>query len=211
MLDNANLVILGSKVTLVPYEREHVAKYHQWMADPWLQGTFRRGTQTTASEPLSMEEEYAMQQTWRNDPKKCTFIVLERAVSDAVASWTDDAALARMAGDVNLFFNDDEDPHNCEIEIMIAESKYRRCGFAREAVQLMMAYASSELHVTRFYCKIHETNEASLTLFKSLGYKECNYVKAFEEFELELHPKDNWEEVVDQVLSRCQLHRAQSS
>ncbi|GLD99170.1 hypothetical protein PINS_up007888 [Pythium insidiosum] len=204
MLDNVNLVILGSRVTLVPYEREHVAKYHQWMTDPWLQ-------ETTASEPLSMEEEYAMQQTWRNDPKKCTFIVLERGENDATASWTDDAAIARMAGDVNLFFNDDEDPHNCEIEIMIAESKYRRCGFAREAVQLMMAYASSELHVTRFYCKIHETNEASLSLFKSLGYKECNYVKAFEEFELEMHPKDNWNVVVDEVLSRSRVHRFASS
>jgi RimJ/RimL family protein N-acetyltransferase len=47
-----------------------------------------------------------------------------------------------MAGDVNLFFNDDEDATNCEIEIMIAEAKYRRKGFAREALQLMMAYGA---------------------------------------------------------------------
>ena len=45
-----------------------------------------------------------------------------------------------MAGDVNLFFNDHDDPHACEVEIMIAEEKYRRHGFAEEAVQLMMAY-----------------------------------------------------------------------
>lgn len=29
---------VGRRVTLVPYEREHVAKYHEWMKDPWLQG-----------------------------------------------------------------------------------------------------------------------------------------------------------------------------
>lgn len=48
--------------------------------------------------------------------------------------------LAGMAGDVNLFFNDYEDAFNCEMEIMIAEPKYRRKGFAEEAVELMMAY-----------------------------------------------------------------------
>lgn len=48
-----------------------------------------------------------------------------------------------MAGDVNLFFNDYDDAHSCEMEIMIAEPKYRRKGFAREAVALMMAYGAS--------------------------------------------------------------------
>lgn len=48
--------------------------------------------------------------------------------------------LTGMAGDVNLFFNDYDDAFNCEMEIMIAEPKYRRKRFAKEAVELMMAY-----------------------------------------------------------------------
>ncbi|KAI9987896.1 hypothetical protein PInf_024151 [Phytophthora infestans] len=132
----------------------------------------------TASEPLSIEEEFEMQKSWREDAEKCTFIVLARDDSDGKtgASYVDENAINRMAGDVNLFFNDYDDPHACEMEIMIAEEKYRRKGFAMEAVKLMMAYATSTLHVTRFICKIIETNQASIQLFEKLGTSEWDTV-----------------------------------
>ena len=47
-----------------------------------------------------------------------------------------------MAGDVNVFFNDPDDPHKCEIDVMIAEAKFRRKGFGYEAVRLMIAYGT---------------------------------------------------------------------
>lgn len=45
-----------------------------------------------------------------------------------------------MTGDVYLLLMYSENNINCEIEIMIAESKYRRQGFAIEALNLMMNY-----------------------------------------------------------------------
>jgi hypothetical protein len=91
----------------VPYEAEHVPRYHQWMADPFLQASAwllarapgaqpppgRRPPahapppclhpqETTASEPLSLEEEHAMQRSWREDADKCTFIILDRSLPD---------------------------------------------------------------------------------------------------------------------------------
>ena len=45
--------------------------YHEWMQDPQL-------LEATASEPLTMEQEIEMQQEWRDDEKKCTFIILAR-------------------------------------------------------------------------------------------------------------------------------------
>ncbi|CAI5716412.1 unnamed protein product [Peronospora effusa] len=201
MKANAGIVITGQRVTLVPYEKEHVSKYHNWMKNPWLQ-------EMTASEPLSIEDELEMQKSWRDDDKKCTFIVLANAEGDGrpEASYIDENALDRMAGDVNLFFNDHEDPHACEVEIMIAEEKYRRNGFAEEAVKLMMAYATSKLKVNRFFCKIIETNSASLQLFEKLGYVKYNYVPAFNQVEMELITKDKHVKLVDNVLKSAIIH-----
>jgi Acetyltransferase (GNAT) domain len=58
---------------LVPYRPEHVRQYHAWMHQN--DGAL---LQATASEPLSLEEEYDMQQSWYLDEKKCTFIILSR-------------------------------------------------------------------------------------------------------------------------------------
>lgn len=37
-----------------------------------------------------------------------------------------------IVGDVNLFFNNDEDPHEAEVEVMIADERVRRKGHGRE-------------------------------------------------------------------------------
>ena len=66
---NEQTVIHGTRVILVPYEREHVEKYHGWMEDPAI-------LQATASEPLTLEKEYQMQKSWRHDEDKLTFILL---------------------------------------------------------------------------------------------------------------------------------------
>ena len=171
MRDNWELAVVGRLVTLVPYRIEFVEQYHKWMTDPAL-------LEATASEPLSLEEEYQMQKEWHEDPKKCTFIILANDGSNSLEE--------RMAGDVNLFMHDRDDVTNAEIEIMIAEPRFRGKGFGKEALQLMMHYGalSSSLQITRFFAKIHEDNLSSLGLFRSLGFVEVNYVAAFQEHEL---------------------------
>lgn len=66
---NEKTVIYGSRVILVPYEKEHVEKYHGWMQSEEI-------LQATASEPLTIENEYKMQESWREDEDKLTFIIL---------------------------------------------------------------------------------------------------------------------------------------
>jgi len=67
---NEKTKILGRRIILVPYEARHVLKYHEWMSNEELR-------QLTASEELTLDEEYAMQRSWREDDDKLTFIILD--------------------------------------------------------------------------------------------------------------------------------------
>jgi len=155
-------------VILVPYQRKFVSKYHEWMQDPQL-------LLMTASEPLTLTEEYDMQVTWREDADKCTFIVLSNSSYIANRNCDlctgDDAApvideISLMVGDVNLFLNDRDDRTVAEIDVMIAEASCQRQGLGEEAVSLMMGYGADRLGVRLFVAKIHETNAASINLFR---------------------------------------------
>jgi len=113
----------------------------------------------TASEPLSMTEEYDMQRSWRTDNDKLTFIVCQSReldnTSQTVQGGQDDRP-ERMIGDINLFLfepEDDEDegeqaPDSTnssnglvgEIELMIARKDLHRQGYGRAALLSFTAY-----------------------------------------------------------------------
>ncbi|TFJ81090.1 hypothetical protein NSK_007733 [Nannochloropsis salina CCMP1776] len=176
MKTNWETALITEHLVLVPYRRKYVHRYHEWMKDPFLQ-------EATASEPLTLEEEYAMQASWRDDEKKCTFILLDKTHPAASPPLF---APCTMVGDVNLFFNDpDGDMGVAEIEIMIAEPTRRGRGLGMEGVEAMMQYAIEALGVRRFYCKISDSNVASLRMFERIGYVRVAYVAAFKEVELE--------------------------
>jgi hypothetical protein len=48
----------------VPYLREHVPQYHEWMQGPAL-------LEATASEPLTLEQEFDVHRSWTLDPLSC--------------------------------------------------------------------------------------------------------------------------------------------
>ncbi|XP_004394429.1 PREDICTED: N-acetyltransferase 9 isoform X1 [Odobenus rosmarus divergens] len=171
MRSNENTLLLGKKVVLVPYTAEHVPRYHEWMKSEELQ-------RLTASEPLTLEQEYSMQRSWREDTAKCTFIVLDAEKWQARLSTTEESC---MAGDVNLFLTDLGDPSLGEIEVMIAEPSCRGKGFGTEAVLMMMSYGVTRLGLTKFEAKIGQGNEPSIRMFQKLHFEQVAVSSVFQE------------------------------
>ncbi|MCL7051807.1 hypothetical protein MKW94_005295 [Papaver nudicaule] len=173
----------GDKVILVPYMKEHVQRYHEWMQDPDL-------LQATGSEPLTLEQEYDMHLSWTHDTKKHTFIILDKQalIGNFVHG---EPHVEAMVGDVNIYMNDLDDPQMAEIEIMIAEPKSRGKGLGKEAVLMMMAFAVKNLNIQSFRVKIGESNSASLNLFRNLGFEVTVHSEIFKEVTLELPVKNN--------------------
>ena len=108
---------------------DHVPTYHEWMKDPDL-------LEATGSEPLSFDEEVKMQQSWKEDESKCTFIVhateacklptkkiekTQQNEEDGESGFEVDSNLEAMIGDVNLFLSDIEESHESDIEISAQE------------------------------------------------------------------------------------------
>ena len=134
-----------------------------------------------------------MQESWRDDEKKCTFIILDgERYRESMGKGLDmeqwNVALEEsMVGDVNVFFNDpDDDPTAVEIEVMVAEMSYRKRGIGKEAVVLMMRYCINQLSTKRFRAQILEDNLASIALFRNLKYRETKRIPVFHEVVYEL-------------------------
>jgi ribosomal protein S18 acetylase RimI-like enzyme len=195
-----------ARLSLLPYSAALVPRYHEWMADEALR-------EATASERLALDEEFAAQREWAQDPSKQTFIVFDRAARSEA-----DAA-AGMCGDVNIFLMSEDAAEDyalpavepadepagaaagtasaaataaavampmptAEIMVMIAEPGQRRRGFASEAVRAMMVFALRARGVRRFVAKISDSNAPSLALFGRLGFRVARRMPHFQETHL---------------------------
>uniref|UniRef100_A0A8C5UY09 Alpha/beta-tubulin-N-acetyltransferase 9 n=1 Tax=Microcebus murinus TaxID=30608 RepID=A0A8C5UY09_MICMU len=183
---NQNTLLLGKKVVLVPYTSEHVPRYHEWMKSEELQ-------RLTASEPLTLEQEYAMQHSWREDADKCTFIVLDAQKWQAQPGVTEESC---MAGDVNLFLTDLEDPTVGEIEVPPITWD-RRDGASSCCLPFLSSPLGgvTKLGLTKFEAKIGQGNEPSIRMFQKLHFEQVAVSSIFQEVTLRLimnEPVQQW-------------------
>jgi methionyl-tRNA synthetase len=114
--------------------------------------------EATASEPMSLDEEYENQASWRQASDKLTFIVCQPASLDAdvVRARTADADV-RMVGDINFFlhpYEEDEEETaeedrsmwlTGEVDVMIAEYDCRGKGMGKASVCALLVYIQRHL------------------------------------------------------------------
>ena len=84
-------------------------------------------------------------------------------------------------GFVDLF---DYTTDSAGVGVIIAKN-YRRRGFAKEVLKLLIDYATNTLKIEKLHCNIQEDNFASINLFTSCGFeleKEEKELKYFVKF-----------------------------
>ncbi|XP_058120780.1 alpha/beta-tubulin-N-acetyltransferase 9 [Anopheles ziemanni] len=194
---NENIKIVGRAVILVPYESKHVAKYHEWMKNEELQ-------QLTASEPLTLDEEYEMQKSWRVDEDKCTFLILDRALFEKTGD-----EIAALVGDTNIFLQsttEAEDPQGQgtdqltnserrtagEIEIMIAEASARGKRFGWEATLLMLLFGVEHLHIEHYLAITKDSNTRAMQMFERMKFLETKRTPVFREVTFGCTIDESW-------------------
>ncbi|XP_047542349.1 alpha/beta-tubulin-N-acetyltransferase 9 isoform X5 [Vanessa atalanta] len=150
--------------------------------------------QLTASQPLSLDEEYDMQKSWREDEDKCTFIILDKSIYE---SKNDE--ITSMIGDTNIFMTD-KDNSIGEIEIMIAEKSALGKRFGWESVIIMMLYGIKFVNIKIFEAKISYSNVVSINMFKKLGFVEKSRSDMFEEITFHKIVTEDWVEWLDQQI-----------
>ncbi|KAK7432366.1 methionyl-tRNA synthetase [Neonectria magnoliae] len=164
--------------------------------------------EATASEPMTLHEEYENQQSWRTSSDKLTFIICAPLPDgdDCIASAD---AGAKMRGDINFFLYpyDDEAAEDgwCtgEVDVMIASTAHRGLGVGQAAVCALLVYLRAHVDgvmaeyatgskLKSLMVKIKEGNAGSRALFQKLGFVQRGEVNYFGEVVLVIP----WDDVV---------------
>jgi len=125
-----SIILYGYNLIFVPYLHCHIRTYHKWMSNPTL-------LETTNSLPMSLENEIKIQKPWRENSKKCTFILLiNELCSNELKSYKNGHIVVNevmldirglepndnkvvienvhaMTGDINLFLSTIDDSSSC--------------------------------------------------------------------------------------------------
>lgn len=147
------MLLRGEEVLLRAVEPEDVDRMYGWENDPaiWhVSGTLAPFSRH-ALEAFAREQRFAPLSSGQQR------LIIQRTTGEAI-------------GTIDLFEIDALN-RRAGVGILIHGAENRRCGYAREALELAIDYACNTLALDQLWCNIESDNEASRKLFSGLGFK----------------------------------------
>ncbi len=75
------------------------------------------------------------------------------------------------------FFDFDPMNRRMAVGILIGDKKYRRKGFALEALNLGKKFVKESFGLRQLYCHVSKSNTASISLFEKAGFEQSGILK----------------------------------
>lgn len=143
-------LLLGERIRLRALEPQDVATLYQWENDTaiWVASN----TQVPFSK-FVLEQYIAASHLDLHTNKQLRLMITTKEGLDV--------------GAIDLF-DFDSQHQRAGIGILVAEKMDRGKGYATEALNLLIQYCFTQLHLHQLYCNITIDNEASIQLFKNI-------------------------------------------
>ena len=145
-------LLLGERIRLRALEPQDVATLYQWENDTaiWVASN----TQVPFSK-FVLEQYVAASHLDLHTNKQLRLMITTKEGLDV--------------GAIDLF-DFDSQHQRAGIGILVAEKMDRGKGYATEALNLLIQYCFTQLHLNQLYCNITIDNEASIQLFKKHNF-----------------------------------------
>ncbi len=145
-------ILKGERVYLRFYTAADSPFVQALLADPEIARFYLPGL----PRPYAPDQVTAELNTWHGENEAYLFAIVDRADESVIG-------LANL-DQVDLF------NRNAEVGIGLAAAGRRRSGLGQEALTLLIDYAFYYMNMHRLYARVIDGNQASLRLFKKLGF-----------------------------------------
>jgi diamine N-acetyltransferase len=146
-----------ARLVVRPHRIENAEKYHQWENDPDL--VFMNIDDSDRHQPVSLAQVRQYLGRLSRTPR------YQDSLYYAIYKKDDDSFIG-----FGMIGNIEPDHRRCKLGITIGEKAEWGKGYAREALEPVIAYCFAELGMNRIVVEIYCFNERSIRLFKSLGF-----------------------------------------
>lgn len=144
--------MIGKRVTLREFRAEDISGIRAWVTDNAvirsLSGTFLR------PQTWEMTEQY-LRNLLEGNAGGVNFVIAQR---DSL----------KYLGQINLMMVDTT-ARKAELAIVLLP-EHQGCGYAREALALLLKYAFDEMNLNRVYLKVYEDNVRAIALYERMGF-----------------------------------------